>query len=92
MTLEEKKLRQHLLTLLNVVAEQQAESLASQHHEARAPNKKRSVHRGSSCPSGQPGHTESVHSSAACKVNSGHGPRGSSSVHGRIMTQGGSDG
>jgi hypothetical protein len=86
MTLEEKKLRQHLQLVLNVAAEQQAKILASWRCEARAPNKECSVHRGPSCPIEQPNRVESVHSPAGHRTDSNHEARGASSARGRTMT------
>jgi hypothetical protein len=73
-TPEEKKLRQHLQMLLNVVTKQQAESSASRRREARAPDEERSVHHGSSRPSGQPGRAKSVRSPAGCRSTLTTGP------------------
>jgi hypothetical protein len=92
MTLEGKKLCQHLQTLLHAAAEQQVESLAYRRCEARARAQECSVHRGSSRPWGQLGRAESVHSPSGRRVDSNRGARGASSVRGKTMTRGGSDG
>jgi hypothetical protein len=52
-TPEEKKIRQHLQTLLDVAAVQQAESSASQREDTRMQASEWSAHRGSLCLSGR---------------------------------------
>jgi hypothetical protein len=89
---EEKKLRQHLQMLLDVVTVQQAENSMSQRRETRAPAPERSVHDRSSRPSGQPGRVESIRSPANHRVEPSRGARGASSVRRRTMTSGGSGG